>query len=148
MRCSELLRVSRHLLPPPPFHPSLALLGDFFRPMNDYTISASALVALGTFVFLVFTWWFRHLVGLAERHDLQQRRRLAAFHYLAVTLLLGSAMVGTLLSIFFMFMVPRWFVAAGFVLVLLPAIIWWVPRIPTLKSLGYGRRSIRSPPIA
>ena len=116
--------------------------------MNDYTVSALALVAFGIFVFLVFTWWFRHLVRLAERHDLQQRRRLAALHYLAVMLLLGGAMVGTLVPIFFTLVVPAWFVATGFVLALLPAAVWWVRRIPALKFLGYGRHPVHSPPVA
>ncbi len=81
------------------------------------------------------------MVSLAERYSVEQRRRLAARHYLLVLPVVGGPMLGLLLSVIRFARVSGVFLVIAFAVAVAPAGIWFSQRIASLKALGYGRQS-------
>src|SRR4029434_5773217 len=109
--------------------------------MREFLVSTAAFSVFAGFLFFVLTRWYRHLIRLSERYDVQERRRIAARHYLLVLFLLIAAMVSTLLPLINYTRVPTLAIALGFVLAVAPSGVWWLRQMPALKALGYGGTS-------
>ena len=96
---------------------------------------------LGSYAFLLFRWWFRHLTALAVRYDIAERRRRASWRYPLVLILLMAPALAVLFAA--MSLLGR---SHGLVIALLligslaPASVWWGQRMPSLRALGYGRQ--------
>jgi hypothetical protein len=110
------------------------------NPIAEYLIATLAFALLGAWLFLLFRWWFQHLSALAVRYDVVQRRKMAARRYLIVMAFVAVPTLTVLLSIINRTSVSSLFILIGFALAATPAMIWWCPRMASLKSLGYGRQ--------
>ena len=55
--------------------------------MKIYLEVSLVFAALGIYVFSLFRWWYRYLVGLAERFDIPNRRKRAELVFPVVLLL-------------------------------------------------------------
>ena len=107
--------------------------------MSQYLAVFGVFCALGVYIFLLFRAWFKHLMKLAQRYELAQRRRLAAFRYPAVVVLFAvpvmSALAWSIRCTQVVHAVVGVFLLAAFA----PAYIWWFRHWPSLRALGYGR---------
>jgi hypothetical protein len=109
--------------------------------MTTYIETFAVFAVLGGYVFLLYRQWFQHLKALAAHYDVSERRRQAARRYPVVILLLTGPLLGVLFGSLRLLGKTH-----GLLLVLLlacsvaPASIWWARQMPSLRTLGYGRR--------
>jgi hypothetical protein len=106
----------------------------------NYFVVAAIFGALGLWFYAVCRWWFLHLTGLAERHNVELRRKLATRHFLFMPFVLGIPIVVVVLGVVQFFPISVLFLPAVLLPAILPSIIWWFRHWPSLKALGYGRR--------
>jgi hypothetical protein len=112
--------------------------------MLEYLVAAAAFSALALLIHFVMKRWHRHLRQLADRFDLQRRRRIAGRHAFIVMLVLGVAMSLTIFPLTFCTSVPHVAITIGFALAVVPNLIWWFRRVSALEALGYFRTSSHS----
>jgi hypothetical protein len=109
--------------------------------MTLHALAVALFATLGVYNFLLYRAWHRHLVRLAQHHDLPRRRKLASYHYPVVVLLYVVPLLWLVTWVFTAHRgeLERWFVGALLVASIGPALVWWFHRWPSLKALGYGR---------
>jgi hypothetical protein len=108
--------------------------------MDTYLEVTTALVALCAYVFGLFYLWYRFLVSLASRCDIPERRRRAARWYPVVMLLFVIPVLAALFCCLKAIPASRHLVAGVLACSILPGLIWWICKMPSLSALGYGRQ--------
>lgn len=111
-----------------------------YQVVVNYFGAAVVFSALALVLHLVNEWWYRHLMRIAETHELESRRALAGRQ--------GPALIGgvTVLFVVALYGVFRFdavdplFVLSGIAAAIVPNLLWWLWRWPALRALGYGRR--------
>jgi hypothetical protein len=107
--------------------------------MDIFEIIAT-FVALGIYVFGLFYCWYRHLVTLANRYDIPERRRRAAKWYPIVALLFVAPTLAALFCSVRAIPTSTHLIAGILVFSIAPGVIWWIRKMPSLSALGYGRQ--------
>jgi len=105
----------------------------------NYFAAAVVFSALALVVHLANEWWYRHLMRIAETHELESRRALAARQGRALILAVTALFVVALYGIFRLAAVNPLFVLAGVAAAIVPNLLWWLWRWRALRALGYGR---------
>jgi hypothetical protein len=108
--------------------------------MSTYFEVIAGFVALSVYVFGLCFWWHRYLIALAGRHDIPERRRRAARRFPVIALLFVVPVLATLFCCIRAIPTSRHFVALALICSIVPGVIWWVWKMPSLAALGYGRQ--------
>jgi dipeptide/tripeptide permease len=108
--------------------------------MSAYFTVAAVFMVFGFYIFALCRWWFRHLTDLAARFDIPERRRRATRRYFIVLLFVAVPMLAAILGCFVLAPKIGIFVVAALICSIVPAMIWWFRRMPSLYALGYGRQ--------
>ena len=106
----------------------------------NYFAAAVVFSALALVVHLADEWWYRHLMRIAETHELESRRALAARQGRFLVLALAVLILVALYGIFRLVAVDPLFILGGVAAAIAPNLLWWLWRWPALRALGYGRR--------
>ena len=108
--------------------------------MLNYVFATVLIGALGACFHFAYRWWVAHLTDLAQNHALDIRRRLAALHFVPLLLALGAVLLATLYGVLRFYPVNHLFLVVAVALAIVPNLVWWFRRWPSLRALGYGRQ--------
>jgi protein-S-isoprenylcysteine O-methyltransferase Ste14 len=96
---------------------------------------------LGISLFIFCRLWLAFLKQLAMRHDIATRRKIASRWYIIVAVVFIGLMQGSIYLCVSNISKEHIISIPVFLLLMIgPAIIWWVRRMRELKELGYGSR--------
>jgi hypothetical protein len=105
--------------------------------VRTYFIFAASFAFLGVYVFALFRWWHRRLVSFASQFDVSERRRRGTRLFFVVALLFYIPALAVLLAGIIGARVDGLFLVACFSLSVVPGCVWYVRKIPSLRTLGY-----------
>jgi hypothetical protein len=105
--------------------------------MTSFVIPLAGLLAFGSYLFLVYYVWFRHLVSLAETYDFPTRKKKAGNRSILVALALLPSFPLSLLAISDLLRAHPLLALCAWLASLAPALTWWFRRSPQMRSMGY-----------
>ena len=108
--------------------------------MKAYFEVTVCFVILGCYSFMLFRWWCQRLMVLAAHYDLAERRRHASSQTLFVVLLYVIPTLTVLIGSMIHPSVSGFFIICLQILSVIPATIWYVRRLPSLRALGFYSR--------
>jgi Flp pilus assembly protein TadB len=105
--------------------------------MTSFVTPLVGLIAFGSYLFVVYYFWFKHLVSLADTYDLPTRKKRAGNRSILVALALLPSFPLSFLAIADLLHTHPLFALFAWVVSLVPALAWWFRRSPQMRSMGY-----------
>jgi hypothetical protein len=105
--------------------------------MISFMTPLAGLLAFGSYLFVVYYVWFRHLVSLAETYDLPTRKKKAGNRSIFVVLAILPSVPLSLLAISDLLRTQPLLALCAWLASLAPALMWWFRRSPQMRSMGY-----------
>lgn len=111
------------------------------RTMSNLFLSLISLFGFSAYMFLLYRWWFHHLVKLASNLNITQARKSASRHFFIIVLLFAIPSLSTFAWVIQLHALNKYLLVLLFAIAMAPSLIWWFKNWPTLRNLGYGRGS-------
>jgi hypothetical protein len=105
--------------------------------MISFITPLAGLLAFGSYLFVVYYVWFRHLVSLAETYDLPTRKKKAGNRSVFVVLAMFPSFPLSLLAISSLLRTHPLLAVCAWMVALVPGFTWWIRRSPQMQSMGY-----------
>jgi len=105
--------------------------------MTSFVTPLFGLLAFGSYLFVVYYVWFKHLVSLADTYDLPTRKKKAGNRCILVALALLPSFPLSLLAISDLLHAHPLLALCAWLASLAPALTWGFRRGPQMRSMGY-----------